>query len=355
MLGRLLLGLTTALASSLAHGQEPSLQPGSKAPDVSIKRWIKGAAVRSIPAKGIVVVEFWATWCTPCRESIPHLTEMSKQYKKVQFVGVDIWEADGANIDQFVKKMGAQMDYAVGYSGDHDAMANTWMAAAGQTGIPTAFIVRNGVVQWIGLPWNMAKPLSDVVAGRLDVGAAKKTFLESLDADAQAVKDKQQLADIAKMFTDGQQGEAAKQLDAFEATHSVDRTSFVNLEIRRMRLFWLAAGNQAKFLETERAILGDRADMFGQVGVICPVIVQLTYKQATFGQAAEAVKILAALKGKDPEVYRFAAIVHTKMKQPAESAHYAQLGLDFLKGKTGEGVETLRKELQWYVDQKNGG
>lgn len=341
--------LTCAFAA-----QAPTLQPGSKAPALAMKRWIKGSQLTSLPAKGIVVVEFWATWCAPCHESIPHLTELAKRYGKVRFIGADIWEADGANIDEFVKKMGVQMGYSVAYSGDHDQMASTWMAAAGQTGIPTAFIVKDGIIQWIGLPWNMDGPLAKVVNGKLNIDASKKEFLDSLNADEQAVKDKQQLSDIAKLFTGGQRAEAKKQLNAFEATHSVDRTSFVNLEMRRLRLFWLATEDEQRFLASERAILEDKTDPFGQVGVVCPVIVQLASDKASFVKAAQAVKILTALKSHDAEVYRFAAIVHVRMQQPGESARYAQLGLDSLKGKAGEDVETLRKELQWYVDRKSG-
>ena len=36
----------------------------------------------------IMVVEFWATWCGPCRTSIPHLIELQKKFKDVMFVGI---------------------------------------------------------------------------------------------------------------------------------------------------------------------------------------------------------------------------------------------------------------------------
>src|ERR1041385_6120947 len=63
---------------------------GDPAAPLVISEWVKGKPVDLAAAKGkeVVVVEFWATWCGPCRTSIPHLTEMQKKFKDVRFVGV---------------------------------------------------------------------------------------------------------------------------------------------------------------------------------------------------------------------------------------------------------------------------
>ena len=55
---------------------------GDPAAPLEIAEWIKGDAVDLAEAKGtkVIVVEFWATWCGPCKVSIPHLTEMQKKY-----------------------------------------------------------------------------------------------------------------------------------------------------------------------------------------------------------------------------------------------------------------------------------
>ena len=42
--------------------------------------FVKGEPVEFTPGK-VYVVEFWATWCPPCKDSIPHLTELSKKYE----------------------------------------------------------------------------------------------------------------------------------------------------------------------------------------------------------------------------------------------------------------------------------
>lgn len=63
-----------------------------------------------------VVANFWATWCTPCVEEMPHLDALSKSLPSIQFVGIGI--DTEANISQFITKIPVSYPlYVAGHSG----------------------------------------------------------------------------------------------------------------------------------------------------------------------------------------------------------------------------------------------
>lgn len=153
----------------------PAAELGDAAKPLQISEWIKGKPVDLAAAKGkqIVVVEFWATWCGPCRTSIPHLTEMQKKFKDVVFIGVSNEDAD--TVKAFVKKMGDQMDYTVAVDNE-EKTTEAYMAAFGIKGIPHAFIVdKDGRIVWNGHPMaNLEGTLAEIVAGKFDMAKARK-------------------------------------------------------------------------------------------------------------------------------------------------------------------------------------
>jgi thiol-disulfide isomerase/thioredoxin len=58
-----------------------------------------------------LLLEFWATWCPPCRKSIPHLNEIHAKYKDRGLMVVGVTDEPNALIKKFQKEV--PMDYAV--------------------------------------------------------------------------------------------------------------------------------------------------------------------------------------------------------------------------------------------------
>lgn len=173
------------------------LSIGDKAPALSINKWVKGEPVTSFQKGNVYVVEFWATWCGPCRQSIPHLTEIQSNFKGkgVTVIGVSSGETNGlADVEPFVKKMGDKMVYTVAFD-EQGQTSKAWMEASGQEGIPTSFIVnQEGRIAWIGHPMaGLDGVLAKVVDKSFDLD---KAAAEAKKAAAAAAAEAKRMAEI---------------------------------------------------------------------------------------------------------------------------------------------------------------
>ena len=100
-----LFALTTLLGAPASQAAMP--QTGTAAPDFTLKS-NSGKNLKLSEHRGeVVMINFWATWCAPCRQEMPLLNRIHEQYRKAGFtlLGINI-DDDPANAQALAKKLG---------------------------------------------------------------------------------------------------------------------------------------------------------------------------------------------------------------------------------------------------------
>ena len=145
--------VSTACGGASASAEGPvsggSSHPlvGQKAPDFSVAPVNeKGRVALSKYSGKVAVVDFWATWCEPCKKSFPKLQELYVKYKASGLEMVAISEDDENNgIKDFAETYGAK--FPVGWD-DGKTIAGKWQIP----NMPSTFIVdKTGIVRFVHL------------------------------------------------------------------------------------------------------------------------------------------------------------------------------------------------------------
>ncbi|HDQ26232.1 MAG TPA: TlpA family protein disulfide reductase [bacterium] len=122
--------------------QSAAQQHRDAAPDFSMPS-IKTGEIRLSDHKGkVIILDFWATWCPPCRAKIPFFMELQEEYGKKGFtmIGAAINDTED-KIKNYAKSQ--KINYPVGMA--DRKMANDY---GGITGLPTTFVIdRQGVIR----------------------------------------------------------------------------------------------------------------------------------------------------------------------------------------------------------------
>ena len=179
---------TQAAPAAPAAPTTLALSIGSKAPIPEISDFVRGEKPTFFEPGKVYVIEFWATWCPPCRQSMTHLTKLAEDMKSKGVVIVGVSDEKVETVRTFLEKDEWKQKARYTLATDPDRSTHrAYMEASGQGGIPTAFIVKEGVVQWIGHPMEMDAPLAKIVDGTWDPKTAKQTFEDSVAEEMKAM------------------------------------------------------------------------------------------------------------------------------------------------------------------------
>jgi thiol-disulfide isomerase/thioredoxin len=267
-------------------GAADLLTIGSNAPELDVEHWVQNGngkfkPVTKFESGKVYVVEFWATWCGPCIQSMPHLAALQTEYAEQGVQLISISDEDLETVDKFLqrevrgpKKADDGADKAAGQEAEKDAKPKTYREltsvyclttdpdqssnkdyreAAAQNGIPTAFVVgKDGKIEWIGHPMEMDGPLAAVVNDKWDRAAFQAEMKAKQEAE-QAMQEIQSLAQGGKF------DEAVAKVDALLAKGKEDVAQAFQLKMLKLQLLLVGKKNEAA-AELTGTIFADLAD-----------------------------------------------------------------------------------------------
>ena len=124
------------------------------------------------------VVEFWGTWCGPCKKSIPHLNELSKKFKdNIVFIGVS---------DESVAQVKSMKEPVIEYYSAVDSKDRMKTGILELKGVPHAVVVDpDGIVCWEGAPDNLTENVLNNIVKKFELMEKLKSVFKFVPADSE--------------------------------------------------------------------------------------------------------------------------------------------------------------------------
>lgn len=138
-------------------------QEGAVAPKLDLKI-LQGPQVTF--GNNVSIIEFWATWCAPCKESAPMLSGLQQKYRDQGLTVIGISSEDETVVKPYMADNGQSMAYTVALDPEGKTQKR-YVEGYGKEGVPWAFLIdATGKIAWVGHP--MAPELEENLRMLLD-------------------------------------------------------------------------------------------------------------------------------------------------------------------------------------------
>lgn len=127
------------------YTQAQTVLSNTSSPKIEFTEWINNPEGITITEDKPIVLEFWATWCKPCIEAIPHVNNLTKKYKDdITFISVNSFE-DRSKVDAFLLKQ-SMLNYIA--LDEDKTLMNSFKVGT----IPVTILIdKNKMMRWKGI------------------------------------------------------------------------------------------------------------------------------------------------------------------------------------------------------------
>ncbi|MFN7021383.1 MAG: TlpA family protein disulfide reductase [Phycisphaerales bacterium] len=327
------------------------LSVGDPAPAVAVGDWVVGKGFGRFEKGKAYVVEFGATWCPPCRASIPHLSELQRKHEgKVAIASVHVWESRGgqepraeilAKVADSYKPLDPPVAHAVALDDQNQSMATSWLAAAGLNSIPQAFIVvaddTGPRIAWIGHPLTpqFDEMVQRAADGRIDL---KEEMRRAAEEAARRERYERTMGLVQRVTGTGGAGDAPAALAALDEALKDESDPMYRSSYLRAKFNLLAQGDEPAAYAMARGLLeGELKNSEADLAMFCDLVANNAALKTPDGALAVALgeranalsggknaRTLHSLAGAYAVNGQFQKAIDTE--QAAVEAYKAQLG-----------------------------
>ncbi len=344
--------LTVLLALSLASigfAQQVTLDVGDEAPQIGDSlTWLQGDPVTEFKDGHVYVLDFWAPWCTPCIQMMPHMAELAEKYapENVHILGISVFPRPGMTpTKEWVEKNGSQFPYAFAED-PTEAIEKAYLSAANIYRLPTVMIVdRDGLIAYVGSPYgDFDRRLDRIVKGEFSARLAKKS--------------NEMLSRAEEMARDGDwQGS----LDLVDEVIELDPSNNGQYAVSKYQILLLNPEVQALELSEDAPAYGRRAvreliqDNIEALDYLA-WFVTMNQNLPVEERDLELARIAAeradeVANGENVSVLETIAAIYEAEGELDKAIEYLELAIT--KADDQEMVETLRKSLETYAAKRD--
>lgn len=137
---------------------QSNIKLNEKAPKITVTDWILNVPKDKSLDNKFIVLEFWATWCGPCIEAVPHLNEIQSKFNRKDLYFVAITDESPEKVNRIAKR--------IPFSSIMVADTNKKTQIAYGNGVDgldaypmTVLIDNKGIIKWIGMPTDLTEDI----------------------------------------------------------------------------------------------------------------------------------------------------------------------------------------------------